>query len=347
LPLSPITISLKAKPYKTKETTNQAHMTTEPNCPDLSFVFAVYNEESNIDPLYNKIIGVLKKECLTYELIFINDGSTDNTLNKLDSLLSTDSNVVIIDLARNFGQQKAITAGLEHSSGKAVIVMDADLQDSPDAIAEFLKYWRNGYEVVYAIRMQRKEHILKRLAYSVFYRVMRATSSIEMPLDAGDFCIMDRKVVDLLNKLPERNRFVRGIRSWVGFKQIGIEVTRGERHSGESKYSLSKLISLALDGLVSFSYAPVRLISTLGIAVSIISIFLAVFYGLKKLMFGLHPPGFATLVVMISFLSGIQLITIGVIGEYVGRIFEEVKQRPIYTVRQIRGGRFKSESKQQ
>ncbi|MEI6180837.1 MAG: glycosyltransferase, partial [Chloroflexales bacterium] len=195
--------------------------------------------------------------------------------------------------------------------------------------------WREGYEVVYAIREQRKEGRLKRAAYNLFYRMLKRVANIDIPLDAGDFCIMDRRVVNLLNGMPERNRFVRGIRSWVGLNQTGLAYERHARYAGKPKYTLTRLIYLALDGLISFSYVPLRFISLTGLAVSFMSILIAILYTIQKLTVGLSPPGFATLVVAVFFLSGIQLITIGVVGEYVGRIFEEVKGRPLYVVRQV------------
>ena len=208
--------------------------------------------------------------------------------------------------------------------------MDADLQDPPEVLPQFIAKWREGYDVVYAVREQRKEGWLLRAAYALFYRTLQRVANIDIPLDAGDFCIMDRRVVDLLVGMPERNRFVRGIRSWVGLKQVGLAYERASRHAGKPKYTFS--------GLVSFSYLPLRVITLLGFSVSLLSIVLAIFYTIKKLFYGLTPPGFATLVVSIFFLAGIQLVTIGVIGEYVGRIFEEVKRRPLYVLRKVSGG---------
>jgi dolichol-phosphate mannosyltransferase len=220
-----------------------------------------------------------------------------------------------------------------------VIVMDADLQDPPEALPRFIDKWPEGHDVVYAVREQRKEIWLKRAAYALFYRLLQRVANIEIPLDAGDFCIMDRRVVDLLQGMPERNRFVRGIRSWVGLNQVGLAYERQARHAGRPKYTFTRLVYLALDGLVSFSYLPLRAITMLGFGVSLVSIVLAVFYVIQKLTVGLNPPGFATLIVAIFFLAGMQLITIGVIGEYVGRIFEEVKQRPLYVIRTVTRGR--------
>jgi dolichol-phosphate mannosyltransferase len=302
---------------------------------DLSVVIPTFNEEANLELLYARLNAALEPLALRYELIFVNDGSRDRTLPLLRELASADGRLVVLDLARNFGHQVAISAGLDHARGQAVIIMDCDLQDPPEVLPQFIAKWREGYDVVYAIREQRKEGPLKRAAYNLFYRMLKRVAHIDIPLDAGDFCIMDRRVVDLLNSMPERNRFVRGIRSWVGLNQTGLAYERHARHAGRSKYTFSRLVYLALDGLISFSYVPLRLISLTGLAVSLLSFLLAVIYFLQAITVGLYPPGFATLTVAIFFLAGIQLITIGVIGEYVGRIFEEVKARPLYVVREV------------
>ena len=304
---------------------------------ELSVVIPVYNEEENLPTLYARLRAALDPLGISYEIIFVNDGSRDRTLPMLQQLATDDPRVVAIDLARNFGHQVAISAGLDHTRGQAVIIMDGDLQDPPEVLPEFITKWREGHDVVYAIREQRKEGPIKRAAYNLFYRTLKRVASIDIPLDAGDFCIMDRRVVNLLNAMPERNRFVRGIRSWVGLDQIGLAYERHARYAGRPKYTLTRLIYLALDGLISFSYIPLRLISLAGLGVSFLSIVIAIFYTIQKLTVGLSPPGFATLVVAIFFLSGIQMITIGVIGEYVGRIFEEVKGRPLYVVRKVWG----------
>jgi glycosyltransferase involved in cell wall biosynthesis len=307
--------------------------------PSLSIVVPVFNEEENLPALYARLTDVLKEIGLEYEIVYVDDGSRDKSNELLQQLAAQDWRVAIIELARNFGHQVAISAGLDYSRGAAVIVMDGDLQDPPEVLPKFIARWREGYDVVYAVREKRKESWPKRAAYAGFYRLVRRVANIEIPLDSGDFCIMDRRVVDLLVSMPERNRFVRGIRSWVGFKQVGLSYERQARNAGKPKYSFSKLLYLALDGLVSFSFIPLRFISILGFSVSLLSILLAVFYAVKKMTTGLSPPGFATTVVAIFFLAGIQLITIGVIGEYVGRIFEEVKRRPLYVTRRvIRGG---------
>ena len=305
--------------------------------PELSVVLPVYNEEDNISVLYSQLTRVLQEIEMGYEIIFVDDSSRDKSPEVLHGLAAKDHHVTVVDLARNFGHQVAITAGLDHARGKAVIVMDADLQDSPEVLPQFIAKWREGYDVVYAIREHRQESWFKRAAYSTFYRLLHRVANIEIPLDAGDFCIMDRKVVNLLRSMPERNRFVRGIRSWVGLNQTGLPCERQARHGGKPKYTFGRLMLLALDGLISFSYVPLRIITVLGFSVSLLSIILAVFYTVKKLFYALSPPGFATLVVSIFFLAGIQLITVGVMGEYIGRIFDEVKQRPLYVVRKITG----------
>ncbi|MGB9751762.1 glycosyltransferase family 2 protein [Roseiflexus castenholzii] len=316
---------------------NGAAKTPQPQ-PHLSVVMPVFNERENLPALYERLTRVLDSEGQPYELVFVDDGSRDGSRDVLLTLAARDPRVVVVELARNFGHQIAISAGLDHARGDGVIVMDSDLQDPPEVLPQFIARWREGYDVVYAVRASRKENLLLRVAYAFFYRMLRRIANIDIPLDAGDFCLMDRRVVDILTAMPERNRFVRGIRSWVGMRQIGLPYDRQGRHAGKPKYTLSRLTYLALDGIVSFSFVPLRIITMLGFLVSTISIALAIVYAVQRIAFGLTPPGFPTLIVAIFFLSGIQLITIGVIGEYVGRIFEEVKQRPLYVVRRVVGG---------
>lgn len=303
--------------------------------PEITVVIPVYDEQDNIPTLYSRLTTVLKQIGLEYEIVFVDDGSNDQSACLLRQLALDDVHLVCIELARNFGHQVAISAGLDHSRGRVVSVMDADLQDPPEVLPEFINKWREGYDVVYAIREQRRESWLKRLAYATFYRLLQRVANVQIPLDAGDFCVMDRRVVNLIVSMPERNRFVRGIRSWVGFRQVGLPYERHARHAGQPKYTVSQLINLALDGLVSFSFMPLRVITVLGFSVSVLSLAVALFYFVKKLTYGIGLPGFTTLAVAIFFLAGIQLMTMGVIGEYVGRISEEVKQRPLYIVRQV------------
>lgn len=309
------------------------------SAPELSVVIPIYNEVENIPVLYDRLVGVLENVGNSFEIVFVDDGSRDESVKKLQELAAADERVTVLELARNFGHQVAITAGLDFTRGKAIAVMDADLQDPPEVFPEFIAKWREGYDVVYAIRERRKESWLKRTSYAAFYRLLRRVSNIEIPLDAGDFCVMDRRVVDLLKDMPERSRFVRGIRSWVGFNQVGIPFERHARHAGTSKYTVGRLMLLALDGLISFSYVPLRVITGIGLSVSLVSLVLAVFFLVKKLVYGLTPPGYASIIVSIFFLAGIQLVTLGVIGEYVGRIFEEAKRRPMYVLRRVSGHR--------
>jgi glycosyltransferase involved in cell wall biosynthesis len=305
--------------------------------PVLSIVIPVYGEEDNLPVLYTRLTKVMAEAEPNYEVVFVDDGSRDRSADLLHNLAAHDRHLIVVELSRNFGHQVAISAGLDYARGDAVIVMDADLQDPPEVLPQFIAKWREGHDVVYAIRERRKESWFKRSMYTLFYRLLKRIASIDIPLDSGDFCLMDRRVVEILNGMPERNRFVRGIRSWVGLDQIGLEYERQARYAGQVKYSYRRLIYLALDGLISFSFVPLRMITIMGFVVSIISILLAIGYTIQKLTIGLSPPGFATTVVAIFFLAGIQLITIGVIGEYVGRIFEEVKRRPLYVVRRVTG----------
>ena len=303
--------------------------------PMLSIVIPVFNEEENLPALHARLSATLTEQKLDYEVVFVDDGSQDQSPAILRRLEAEDRRVVVVEFARNFGHQVAISAGLEHSRGRVVCIMDADLQDPPEVLHKFLAKWQEGWEVVYAIRTERKEWWGKRLAYAAFYRLLQRVANIEIPLDAGDFCIMDRKVVDLLVRMPERNRFVRGIRSWVGFKQVGVPYERQARHAGSPKYTFRKLLYLALDGLISFSHMPLRIITVMGVTVSLLSFLVALFYLIKKIVFGIGVAGFTTLVVSIFFLAGIQLMTIGVIGEYIGRISDEVKHRPLYVARRV------------
>lgn len=279
-----------------------------------------------------------------YELIFVNDGSYDRTLEILRELHVRDSHVKFVSLSRNFGHQIAISAGINFASGQAVIIMDGDLQDPPEVITLLIAKWQEGYDVVYAVRKDRQgEKLVKVLAYKLFYRIITKLTHIDIPLDAGDFRIMSRRVVDALKLMPERNRFVRGLTSWVGFKQSGIEYTRQARFAGKTKYSWSKLLRLAFDGITSFSFVPLQLATYLGFFVSGLCLIFALYVIYAKLFMNLPPQGWASLMAALMFLGGVQLITLGIIGEYVGRIFDEVKQRPIYITDEVCGFSEKDE----
>lgn len=303
----------------------------------ISLVFPVYNEEEVLPMLYERVRRALTQLPYEVEVILVNDGSRDRSLELMTRYHQEDPRFKIVDFSRNFGHQVAITAGMDASSGDAVILMDADLQDPPELLPQFLKTWEDGYHVVYAVRKTRQEHALKQFAYRAFYRILQKISNIPIPLDSGDFCLMDRVVVDTIKSMDERHRFVRGLRSWVGFRQIGLEYDRDKRQAGEVKYTFSKLMKLALDGIFSFSYFPLQLASYTGFAVSGLSFFAIAVYLYKKLFVGHEPQGFPTLVTVVLFLGGIQLISLGVIGEYIGRIYDEVKRRPTYIVRRMYG----------
>lgn len=303
----------------------------------ISLIFPVYNEEQVLPFLYERVRRLMDQLDYEVEVILVNDGSRDASLELMRRFHEEDHRFKAIDFSRNFGHQVAITAGIDFAQGDAVILLDADLQDPPELLPQFLAKWEEGYQVVYAVRKSRKEHLFKRLAYLAFYRILQKVSNISIPLDSGDFCLMDRVVIDMLKSMRERNRFVRGLRSWTGFHQIGLEYEREERHSGDVKYTMPKLIKLALDGIFSFSYFPLQLASYTGFFVSIASFLGILVYLYRKLIIGGEPQGFPTLVILILFLGGVQLISLGVIGEYIGRVYDEVKQRPIYVIRDTYG----------
>jgi len=310
----------------------------------LSIVIPLFNEEANLPILHERLISASPSWELPFEVILIDDGSTDKTPFLLRELYYKDSRFKYLSFSRNFGHQTAVSAGLQHASGDVVAVMDADLQDPPEELFRFLDKWREGYQAIYGIRTKRKENILKRSTYFLFYRLLAWCSSIEIPLDSGDFCVMDRVVVDCLNAMPERNRFVRGLRSWVGYRQIGIPYERHRRFAGEVKYTFQKLMRLAFDGIINFSYRPLQITGAFGLLVCILSFSGILLYLISRALdikiFGLSPqavPGFTTLILAILFIGGVQLFTLGIFGEYLGRIFDEVKQRPLYIVKQKEG----------
>jgi len=303
-----------------------------------SIVIPFLDEEENIPELYKRLTSVMTSVGKPYEIVFIDDGSEDGSIALIQKIIERDPKVRVISLSRNYGHQVAVCAGIDHAEGKAVIIMDADLQDPPEALPSFISKLDEGYDVVYAIRKNRKENFLMRGLYALFYRLLQTISDIDIPLDSGDFCIMNQRVVNLMQGMKERNRFVRGIRSWVGFKQIGLEYERDARFSGDAKYTFSKLIRLAFDGLISFSHFPLRIASILGLITSAISFTAVMIYMSLKFFTDLPMPrGFPTTITIVLFLGGVQLVTIGVIGEYVGRIYDEVKQRPLYIVKKSFG----------
>jgi polyisoprenyl-phosphate glycosyltransferase len=303
----------------------------------LSVVIPVLNEERNVPELHQRLVRVLEGEGLDFEIIFVDDGSTDRTSDVLRDLHDHDPRVKSVRLARNFGHQAAISAGLRAASGNAAVAMDGDLQDSPEMLPAFVARWREGYEVVYAVRERRAESWLKRLSYTIFYRLLQRISHIAVPVDSGDFSLMDRRVIDVINAMPERTRFVRGMRSWVGFRQTGVTQVRDERFAGEPKYTYWTLLRLALDGFIGFSYRPLQMASLCGAAVSVVAFGLAILLVVLKVVHGIPLVGWTSLIVAVLFLGGVQLICVGVLGEYVGRIYDEVRQRPPYVVADIVG----------
>jgi dolichol-phosphate mannosyltransferase len=298
----------------------------------ISVVLPVYNERENLEALLARLMPVLEKTAGgSFEVLFVDDGSGDGSTEIIDSFPDRDQRLQAIHLSRNFGHQAALQAGLDEAKGEAVILMDADLQDPPEVLEQFVAYWRQGFEVIYAVRKKRKERLLKRAAYAVFYRTMRAIAEIEVPLHAGDFCLLDRKVVNVFISLPERNRFLRGLRSWVGFKQIGVEYERDARQGGVPKYTLRKLVCLALSGYIGFSALPLRAAAGLGFLSAGAGFVIALWALVTKLMNG-SPQGWASTIAVILFVGGVQLLMLGVIGEYLGRVYDEVRQRPLYII---------------
>jgi dolichol-phosphate mannosyltransferase len=306
--------------------------------PDVSVVIPVFNEEDTLEALLARLVPALERISLRFEIVFVDDGSRDRSLEMLRAYHEADTRVKCVSLSRNFGHQVAVTCGLDHAAGRAVIVMDGDLQDPPEILPDLVARWREGFDVVYAVRQQRKENVVKRAAYKVFYWLLRRVSYLDIPLDSGDFSLMDRRVVDLLRAMPERNRFVRGLRTWVGLKQTPFEYARSARFAGESKYGLAKLMRLAFDGLVSYSFVPLRLVSNLGMLVSLSALaYMGYLLTDRFLSDGQAIQGWTSTVVIVLFLGGVQLLSLGIIGEYVGRIFDEVKQRPQYVVGETLG----------
>jgi polyisoprenyl-phosphate glycosyltransferase len=304
----------------------------------VSIAVPIHNEMSVLPELLSRTLQVLDKiEGGPHELLFVDDGSTDQTFSMLEEAAKQDSRIMGISFSRNFGHQAALTAALNYATGDVVVLMDGDLQDVPEVIPQFVERFLEGYDVVYAQRTRRKEAWPLRLAYYVFYRLMARLSDVSLPLDAGDFALMSRRVVDHLQRMPEHHRYLRGLRSWVGFRQIGIPVERSERRSGRSKYGILRLLKLATDGIFAFSIVPIRAAALLGLAAVLLSSLFACYATIEKLIFHHSPKGFTALLVLITFLSGVLLFFLGVIGEYVGRIYEEAKGRPIYIIERLIG----------
>jgi glycosyltransferase involved in cell wall biosynthesis len=307
--------------------------------PELSIVVPVLNESENIRALLQRLIPVLEQAAASFEIIFVDDGSSDDTLDVLRAVHFTDARVTAISFSRNFGKEIAIAAGLDHAAGRAAIIMDADLQHPPETVAEFIAKWREGYKNVFAQRRDRyADSPLRRALTHRFYHLFDIFGETNLPPGAGDFRLLDRQAIEALARMRERARFSKGLYAWIGFKSVGVPYDVAERAAGTSKFSYRKLTRFALDGLMSFSTIPLRVWTYIGFAISFISLSLTGYFLLRTLLYGVDVPGFASLIVSVTFLSGVQLLSLGVLGEYIGRIFAEVKRRPLYLIAERVGG---------
>ncbi|MEX0270102.1 glycosyltransferase family 2 protein [Leptolyngbyaceae cyanobacterium UHCC 1019] len=304
-----------------------------------SFIVPIYNEEETLPELYRRLQAVMEQMDGTVELILINDGSRDRSLAIMRDLHDQDPRVCYISLARNFGHQTAVTAGLNFSRGQVVVILDADLQDPPELIPSMVEQWKQGFDVVYAQRTQRhRESWFKRLTAYGFYRILKQLADVDIPTETGDFCLLDRQAVDVLNAMPERNRYIRGLRSWIGFRQTAVLFERDPRYAGTVKYTFRKSLALATNGLVSFSTVPLRLSTYLGFFSAVMALTMAFVVIYWRLFHPASPiTGHAIVAAAVFFLGAVQLFSIGILGEYIGRIYEEVKNRPLYTLSEIAG----------
>ncbi len=301
--------------------------------PRVSVAIPLYNESEVFPELVRRLTAVLDGiPGGPHEVVFVDDGSADGTFEKVAAAAAADRRFVGIALSRNFGHQAAISAALDHATGDVVVVMDGDLQDPPEAIPQLVAEWQKGFDVVYVQRTARKEGILLRASYYLFYRMIAVLSNVQLPLDAGDFGLLSRRVVDEVKAIPERHRYLRGLRSWVGFRQKGIAVERAPRAAGKSSYTPAKLLRLAFDGIFAFSMAPLRAAALLGLAAIAGSLLFAAYAVYVRVVLGRSPVGFTALILVLTFFSGVQLLFLGVIGEYLGRVYEETKGRPRYVV---------------
>ncbi len=308
--------------------------------PVLSVVIPIYNEESTLPELGRRLVSALERVTPDFEVVFVDDGSVDGSRDRLMEMSAADPRLKVLRLSRNFGHQTALSAGIDHATGDGVVLMDGDLQDPPEVVPELVARWRDGYDVVYAIKEKRKEGALKRAGFRVFYRLLSSFSNIDLPLDAGIFSLMDQRVAEVLRAMPERNRYISGLRAYAGGRQTGVRFERAARHAGDPRQTPRKLLRLALDALFSFSYAPLRLASYVGLAASGLSFVALVTILLVKLSTDLAIPGWASVMSAVLFLGGVQLVTVGIMGEYIGRIFDEVKGRPRYVIESRRGFGF-------
>jgi len=311
-------------------------MTMKSTWPLISIAVPAYNELDNLPELYRQLAAVFKKLPACLELLVVDDASTDGTLEWLRKIAQEDARVRFVSFSRNFGHQACVTAGLQHATGDAVAVMDADLQDPPQVLSLMFERWQEGYQVIMGRRAQRDvDPLTKRIFAWTYYRVLAQLSQTKIPLDGGDFCFMDRAVVNALNRLPERNRYVRGLRAWVGFRYTDVPFDRQQRFGGEPKYNFFKSLTLAIDGLVSFSHTPLRLATYIGMATGVLALLMTALVLYWRFFTKSPLAGYATIVTAFLFISSVQMITFGIMGEYVGRIYDEVKGRPHYIIKEI------------
>lgn len=311
--------------------------------PPISVVVPCFNEEEGIADCHRRLTEILLGFDTWYEIVYVNDGSTDSTSHKLAAIHAADPNVAVIELSRNFGHQPAVTAGLEAAKGQVVVIIDADLQDPPEVIAQMLEKWAEGYEVVFGVRESRNsESGFKLWTAKLFYRLINALSDVEIPLDAGDFRLLDRKAVEAMKSMPERHRLLRGMCSWIGFRQCGVKYARAARLAGRTKYPFGKMLNLALDGIASFSTVPLRVLALIGIASAVLALIGIIYALVVRLFTHSWVAGWTISFIGLLFLGGLQMISIGIVGEYVGRIYSEAKHRPLYIARSVLARRGKT-----
>ena len=306
---------------------------TEIEIPEISVIVPVFNESENLEPLVARLAPVLERAAASYEIVFVDDGSGDETLSVLRRMHEGDARLRAVSFSRNFGKEIAIAAGLDHARGRAAVILDADLQHPPETIARFIELWREGYKNVYGTRVDRtKDSALRRMLTRRFYQIFQNFGETGLPEGAGDFRLLDRQAINALRSMPERARFSKGLFAWIGFKSIGVPFDVEERHSGTSKFSYRKLTRFALDGLMSFSTLPLKVWTYVGTLISMFALVMAIWFIIQTVTVGADVPGYASLIVSIMFFAGVQLMSLGIIGEYIGRIFAEVKRRPLYLV---------------
>ena len=320
-------------------------MTSQP-ASLISIVVPAYNEQEVLPGFHQRLSAVLDTLPFASEIIYINDGSQDNTLAIIDALYAEDNRVAIVDLSRNFGKEIALTAGLHKAQGDAVVVIDADLQDPPELIPELIREWQNGYDVVYAKRSRREgESFIKKATAHGFYRIMQRMGHVKLPEDTGDFRLLSRRAVDALNTLTEHHRFMKGLFTWIGYKQKAVLYERDPRHAGQTKWNYWRLWNFAIEGITSFTIAPLKFASYSGLVIALGAMAYGIYFLVRTLLYGNPVPGYPSLIVIILFLGGVQLMFIGILGEYIGRIFTETKRRPLYFLNQYLPPRTKIDDK--